>query len=231
MHWLTMQLATEVKIPHLFSAFRQLLDAEGAPGIVESVDAFARDAQVFAAFGSWPPNSVEATFFARMRTLDTTTHFPLALLLFKQSADVLSCERRRRALLILAAEQQMRGRFSESVSLSPGLTVEHVLPRTWRDHWPVPDDAELRRDRELHIDRLGNLTLVTGRLNSSASNGPWEAKRNGLNAHSALFINRPLVDHHGMWDEGSIDSRSKDLADHILRAWPGPNEAEWPSVE
>jgi len=51
-------------------------------------------------------------------------------------------------------------------------TVEHVAPTTQADGW----DEELYEDGET-IHRLGNLTLLPQRENSSLSNGSWERKR------------------------------------------------------
>ncbi len=60
--------------------------------------------------------------------------------------------------------------------------IEHVMPRKWHSHWPLPERArEADRDRIVHT--LGNLTLLTGKLNSKVSNGPWigkGGKREGL---------------------------------------------------
>lgn len=51
------------------------------------------------------------------------------------------------------------------------LAIEHVMPRKWQQHWPVQGIDEVDRDRLIHT--LGNLTLLTGKLNSTVSNGPW----------------------------------------------------------
>jgi hypothetical protein len=44
-----------------------------------------------------------------------------------------------------------------------------------------------------HINRIGNLTLVTGPLSVSMSNNSWEAKRHGLRKHTKLELNRLLI--------------------------------------
>lgn len=63
------------------------------------------------------------------------------------------------------------------------LTIEHVMPRKWQSHshWPLDGHDEAERDRIIHT--LGNLTLLTGKLNSKQSNGGWlgkDGKREGL---------------------------------------------------
>src|SRR5207244_7668458 len=51
------------------------------------------------------------------------------------------------------------------------LAIEHVMPRKWLANWPLDGHDEAERDRTIHT--LGNLTLLTPKLNSKQSNGPW----------------------------------------------------------
>jgi hypothetical protein len=81
---------------------------------------------------------------------------------------------------------------TEAIGLPAGLSVEHALPQSWQEHWPVADeDVE---SREAHVNRLGNLTLVTRPLNSALSNSPWlsidgvPSKRKELAKRSVLLI-------------------------------------------
>lgn len=110
------------------------------------------------------------------------------------------------------------------------LTLEHLLPQGWEEHWPLSDPTpEARDNRNDHLHRLGNLTLTTGPLNSSLSNAPWHSpdaandKRRGLAKHSLLLLNKRLADENPeTFDEAAIDKRGADLADQILSIWPGP---------
>lgn len=101
--------------------------------------------------------------------------------------------------------------------------------------------APIRRTRlptaGAHVNRLGNLTLVTQPLNSSMSNAPWVAREEGdyskreeLATRSVLLINQQLV-RHNQWDESRIDARGADFAERILRTWPGPNSKLWRSAQ
>lgn len=100
--------------------------------------------------------------------------------------------------------------------------IEHVLPQSWKNHWPVAgEDAEAARAE--HVHRLGNLTLLTTSLNSKVSNGPWESKRTALQAHDTLLLNsRLLSTWTGPWDETTINARSDALVDAVLDTWPVP---------
>ncbi len=116
----------------------------------------------------------------------------------------------------LGDERVARGKYA----------IEHVMPRKWTTHWPVLQGTTAEGDRDRLIHTLGNLTLLTKRLNSKVSNGPWlgdEGKRAGLNGHDVLFLNRELV--RGAtegWTDAGIRQRTKALADLITQIWPVP---------
>jgi hypothetical protein len=137
----------------------------------------------------------------------------------------------RRVVMVLSAvEKAMRSAKSEDIQLPGGLTVEHVLPQSWKEHWPVDpvDDSTLMAEREKHVHRLGNLTLVTNKLNPALSNSAWSVKRDALNKHSVLLLNRRLFDDHPVvWGESTIDQRSAALARVIVDVWPGPDSPAW----
>lgn len=143
-------------------------------------------------------------------------------------------------MLLEACELDMRDPAkTEAISLPPGLSIEHALPRKWEEHWPVDGatDPELAVEvRNAHVNRLGNLTLVTQPLNSSLSNAPWQGdgplggKRDELARRSLLLVNQSLCQ-NDEWDEGRIDSRGVDLTERILRTWPGPQAPDWPDLQ
>lgn len=81
-------------------------------------------------------------------------------------------------------------------------------------------------DRDAVVDTLGNLTLLTQRLNSKVSNGPWsgeKGKRAALTAHDVLFLNRDLVEvSDDGWDEEKIAERTALLTDVVVNIWTVP---------
>ncbi|MFT4438839.1 DUF262 domain-containing protein [Caballeronia sp. 15715] len=124
---------------------------------------------------------------------------------------------------------------TESVVFKASPTVEHLIPQGWVEHWPLPDGSRgleyailgdkddpavqmsLRRDTA--IQTFGNLTLITGSLNSSIQNGPWEGKRREILTHSILPING-LLHQYDIWDEAAIDKRGRELLARALIVWP-----------
>jgi hypothetical protein len=106
-----------------------------------------------------------------------------------------------------------------------GPTIEHIMPRHWQAHWALLE-SQTAADRDPLIDTIGNLTLLTGKLNSKVSNGPWAGeggKRAALHGHDVLMLNRQLLgqaeDH---WDDQRIRDRTEHLIDAIIKIWPVP---------
>lgn len=116
---------------------------------------------------------------------------------------------------------------AEDQTVPKGLTIEHVMPRSWRAKWPQPkprsgpEGPEERRHRLL--DSLGNLTLLTQPLNSELSNGPWVDKRAGISCHSTLFLNKDLLEQtseEDQWDEEAIHARALRIHGVFVNTWP-----------
>ena len=116
----------------------------------------------------------------------------------------------------LGGERVTRGRY----------VIEHIMPRKWNLHWPHPEGERGEGERDALIHTLGNLTLLTTRLNSKVSNGPWlgeTGKRHGLEAHDVLLLNRELLKLAGdKWEDELIRSRSEELVRLIIEIWPAP---------
>ncbi|WP_290444578.1 DUF262 domain-containing protein [Cellulosimicrobium cellulans] len=134
-------------------------------------------------------------------------------------------KREQLRLLLEALEDALTTRYTEARPPGTKLSVEHLLPQAWRSSWPLPDEqgddavrtVSERRDGLLHT--LGNLTLVTGPLNSSMSNGSWAAKRQHLMRYSALTLNRTLP---VVWDVEEIEERGRTLTRAACEIWPAP---------
>jgi hypothetical protein len=105
------------------------------------------------------------------------------------------------------------------------LAIEHVIPRKWHTHWPVQGTgSEADRDRIIHT--MGNLTLLTGRLNSKVSNGPWNGKggkREALERHDVLLLNREILKRaESDWLDEAVRVRTQDLAQLVTEIWQVP---------
>jgi hypothetical protein len=109
------------------------------------------------------------------------------------------------------------------------LQIEHILPQAWHKTWPV-EGEEAARARDAKINAVGNLTLVSEKLNPTLSNAPWldpepgeRGKRSALNDHSMLRMNAKLVkEYQERWDEVCIDERARNLFKTARVIWPHP---------
>lgn len=117
-----------------------------------------------------------------------------------------------------------------------GLEIEHVMPQSWEPNWPISQDGEAipadpnepvwltaQRERDSVVDRIGNLTLVTGSFNGQVSHGSWLSKRVEFAKQNTLAINFSIANTED-WDEGHIESRAKELAKIAIEIWPAPGE-------
>jgi hypothetical protein len=129
---------------------------------------------------------------------------------------------------------------SERVTVEGPLTVEHLLPQSWLDHWPLQegsrgmtadelnaasgDDprAEATRKRNEVLHTIGNLTILPPGANSWVSNASWEEKRPKILSKSLLPINAGSLFDAQTWDENAIEVRGKALFEKALRIWPRP---------
>lgn len=140
--------------------------------------------------------------------------------------------RGRLRMVLEALEDHRRGWRDGQISLGADrvargkYNIEHIMPRKWNLHWPLPEGSRGEGERDALIHTIGNLTLLTGRLNTKVSNGPWsspDGKRAGLEAHDVLQLNRELLKKAGdNWTDASIRSRSDELTKFIIEIWPAP---------
>ncbi|HBP88395.1 MAG TPA: DUF262 domain-containing protein [Nitrospirales bacterium] len=116
----------------------------------------------------------------------------------------------------LGGERVTRGQY----------VIEHVMPRKWLKNWPLEEGEQEEAERDRVIHTLGNLTLLTGRLNSKVSNGPWlgsGGKKEALHGHDVLFLNRKLLEVAGeQWTDDAIRARTLELIEIIIQIWPVP---------
>lgn len=128
-------------------------------------------------------------------------------------------------LVLEGIEEELRRNWAEDPSVPKGLAIEHIMPQEWHSNWKLPDDledeAQATEARKDIIHRFGNLTLTSKKLNSSLSNSPWDKKREGLDEHSVLRLNRTLLDEApDVWDEAAIEERARRLCVTAIKVWP-----------
>lgn len=136
--------------------------------------------------------------------------------------------RGRLRMILAALEESLRGPYAESRHVQPDtLTIEHIMPRSWEKHWPLGPAAD-PDERSSLVHTIGNLTLLTGQLNTAQSNAGWDTKRIAIGAHSVLYLNKRLLDTYGNgdWDEARIRDRCRTLAAQASTIWPSATEMD-----
>lgn len=137
--------------------------------------------------------------------------------------------RPRLRFLLEAVEEALRTGFAEETAPPRNLTIEHVMPQGWREHWPLAGGATAEH-RDRTVQTIGNLTLLTRRFNPYQSNRPWvdgktpeSGKRANLDAHTVLVMNRGLCD-RADWTENDIEERATQLFELAKATWPLPSQ-------
>ena len=129
----------------------------------------------------------------------------------------------------------------EKLSIDQSVTVEHILPKSWIEHWPLQSGAKglegaklwaedadpvivaATRKRDSALQTFGNLTILTQALNSSVRNSAWSIKQPEIMKSSLLPINQ-MLHRYKTWNEDTIDARAKELIQRATNIWPGPDE-------
>lgn len=118
-------------------------------------------------------------------------------------------------------------------------TLEHVMPVKWDKYWsevPVLDEQGKAMDKDnpdrisertKAISNLGNMILLTSKLNSALNNREFSIKVNGDGKHSgysaygSLLLTKEVVDiYPNQWNEVAIKNRCDNLFKDIVNIWP-----------
>ena len=78
---------------------------------------------------------------------------------------------------------------------------------------------QLAQERSMYLQSIGNLTIITGKLNSKMSNNPFSEKRVALGENSVLMLNKEVCEHN-TWDTKQIGSRGNELYTIFCKIWP-----------
>lgn len=97
-------------------------------------------------------------------------------------------------------------------------SLEHVMPKKWRNNWDSDNFSDYQKEqRDKVIFTLGNLTIITKRLNSSIRDSNWVVKKNGNGRNLGLneyaqgieIFSKYLQKEN--WNEYSITERGQEL--------------------
>lgn len=161
-----------------------------------------------------------------------------------------SIDNARAKLILFWIELYQREHNGKSDQHETGLTynfqLEHIMPQSWRDNWgldvlPVVVDGEIVDDvsaaetvRSDAVYRIGNMTLLTARLNDQISNSSFADKVNGreirgrfetgIKQNSSLLITREILSEPLLWNEEKIVDRTDSIIRLFETVWAVPSK-------
>ena len=105
-------------------------------------------------------------------------------------------------------------------------SLEHMMPKKWRNNWTACSSDELARQRDSILLTLGNLAIIPQSLNASIRDSSWEAKKAGKGVNNpglsvcaeGLTTIRDALQ-KDVWDESSIELRAIWLFEQARSLW------------
>lgn len=116
-----------------------------------------------------------------------------------------------RRYLLSRLEDVTRTTEELQVSSPTRVHVEHIYPQN-------PREGERLDNHNQLINRIGNLTLLSSRLNMAIRNGNFGEKKPTY-AQSEILITKALEEYNE-WNAETIATRQAALAELSLTAWP-----------
>ena len=104
-------------------------------------------------------------------------------------------------------------------------SLEHLMPRKWRNCWAPCATEELARERDQKLQTLGNFAIITQSLNTSISDADWNSKKigkkdnPGLNQCASGLLTMENVLPEEVWDVDRIDTRADWLWEKAKILW------------
>ena len=130
--------------------------------------------------------------------------------------------------ILYLIESKVRNHSRQSTALRgfEYYQLEHLMPKKWLANWNdgLSDPKKEKRDRKLLT--LGNLSILSGRLNAAIKNSSWETKKSGTKSGSGLDEYAAGLEtihpylKKKKWDEKAIEERAEFLYEKASEAWP-----------
>lgn len=105
-------------------------------------------------------------------------------------------------------------------------SLEHLLPKKWRNNWDACATQELARQRDSILLTLGNLAIIPQLLNASIRDGNWATKKAGKGPNNpglAICAAGLSTIHDALqkdvWNEDEISQRAIWLYEQAKSLW------------
>lgn len=94
------------------------------------------------------------------------------------------------------------------------VNLEHILPITPSDVWLKSWNSD---DAKSYCRRLGNMAIMSAKVNSTLGNEEFGKKRTEL-SKSSFYFTKIIVDYK-RWDQAAIEDRQSKMADVAAKVW------------
>lgn len=134
--------------------------------------------------------------------------------MFTQAFAIASVTRRPSARYILKElELNLRRTEELDIASTSRVHVEHIYPQT-------PRHGERWNNHSSYINRLGNLTLLSRRLNSAIQNSDFPSKK-PYYQESQLLLTQDLLTREE-WNINEVENRQRELSERASTIWSFP---------
>lgn len=133
---------------------------------------------------------------------------------FKTAFSIATISKPKLARFYLRSLEDSLGIEKIASSDTNKVNLEHILPQSLTEDWSKHFTAE---EHKAHINRLGNLTLMSSKINSSFESQDFQEKKSEY-AKSEFEITKQISSYQS-WNKSNIDIRQNELADLAIKIW------------
>lgn len=230
-------LKTTTLIPYVLYVAKNVVDQQELNHIYEILESYIMRRIVTHAttknynnlFTSLIRNQVLTAEALQMRLYqndDKTTYVPNDddLLIGFQHSKLINLQ--TKGILYLIESGIRPSRSSTALLGFDSYSLEHLLPKKWRNNWEACPTQELSQHRDSVLLTLGNLAIIPQALNASIRDSDWEKKKVGKGKNSpglatcaAGLCTLQDVLHKKDWNEREIEARAIWLCDKAKSLW------------
>lgn len=128
-------------------------------------------------------------------------------------------------LYMIESKIRDRSRHSTQLLGISKYSLEHMMPKKWKNHWVFSGDEIAIDARNRKLLSLGNLTIITQSLNASIRDADWKTKKLGRANKGGLIKYAEGIEtlspylKNNEWDENAIHLRALNLSEQAIKIW------------
>lgn len=115
--------------------------------------------------------------------------------------------------ILVAYEDFLRSEGGEHSSIPDDVEVDHIMPQHLRDKNEFSDE-----DHEKLLHTIGNLAIMSSKLNKAITNKPFEEVQIQLE-NSSIFLSTKEISENKSWTPDTIQERTQKITEFALKRW------------